>query len=166
MEFRAWPKIKRGDLLEVTITEKIDGTNGCIQIEDGEIVGIQSRKRMITPTDDNYGFAHWVYENREDILVLGDGYHYGEWAGPTIQKNHIGMTHRQFLLFDINRYERIPECCCLVPELYTGKLHEGMVEHYLAQVADHNGEGIVIYHHATGTRRKYTVNYKDGKWKK
>ena len=60
VEFKAWPKIGRYNPFNVTITEKMDGTNACIIIEDGFIVGVQSRKRLITPDDDNFGFAQWV----------------------------------------------------------------------------------------------------------
>ena len=63
--FRKWPKIPRTNPFRATITEKIDGTNSCIMIEEAitgsisslQIVGIQSRNRLITPDDDNFGFA-------------------------------------------------------------------------------------------------------------
>lgn len=45
-EFEAWPKIYRKDKGVYVITE------------DGEIYAA-SRKRYITPDDDNYGFAKW-----------------------------------------------------------------------------------------------------------
>ena len=99
VEFKAWEKIGRDNPFGVTITEKIDGTNACIIIQDGEVVGVQSRKRLITPEDDNYGFAGWVERNIEDIMGLGDGYHYGEWAGLGIQKNpHLITEHSSSLL--------------------------------------------------------------------
>jgi len=47
VDFKAWPKIPRENPFNVTITEKIDGTNACIIIKDGEIIGVQSRKRLI-----------------------------------------------------------------------------------------------------------------------
>lgn len=89
IEFKAWPKIPRATGEKVTITEKMDGTNACVVIQEGKIVGVQSRKRFITPEDDNYGFAAWVAENEQELLKLGDGYHYGEWAGLGIQKTRI-----------------------------------------------------------------------------
>ena len=87
LEFKKWEKIPRENPFTVTISEKIDGTNACIVIIDGAIAEVQSRKRFITPGDDNYGFALWVEENKDDLASLGDGYHYGEWAGEGIQKN-------------------------------------------------------------------------------
>ena len=86
IEFKAWPKIPRENPLNATITEKMNGTNACVILHDGEIVGVQSRKRFITPGGDNYGFAAWVEANSDQLKSLGDGYHYGEWAGCGIQK--------------------------------------------------------------------------------
>jgi len=86
-EFKPWPKIPRPKGMNITITEKMDGTNACVVIQDGNFVGAQSRNRIITPEDDNMGFANWAYENQSDLEGLGDGYHYGEWCGPGIQKN-------------------------------------------------------------------------------
>lgn len=56
MEFMEFPKIARLSR-ECIITEKIDGTNGQIFIdEDGKFL-IGSRTRWITPENDNHGFA-------------------------------------------------------------------------------------------------------------
>lgn len=98
MEFRAWPKITRWSSPYV-ITEKIDGTNACVIVHepdgcnstcgcedqgatvtpDGSAVWAQSRTRIITPENDNHGFARWVHENCESLSHdLGPGYHYGE----------------------------------------------------------------------------------------
>jgi hypothetical protein len=40
IEFQAWPKIQRLDKNIVTITEKIDGTNACVIVDNGEVVGL------------------------------------------------------------------------------------------------------------------------------
>ena len=104
VEFKAWEKIPRENPFTVTITEKIDGTNACIIIMDGEIVGVQSRKRLITVLEDNYGFAKWVEYNKKDLLGLGDGYHYGEWAGLGIQGNPHKLDKKHFFLFNTFRW--------------------------------------------------------------
>ncbi len=41
VEFKAWPKIPREKGNIVTVTEKIDGTNACGIIRDGELVGMR-----------------------------------------------------------------------------------------------------------------------------
>lgn len=47
-----------------------------------------SRTRWITPEDDNYGFAKWANENKEELLKLGIGQHFGEWWGSGIQRGY------------------------------------------------------------------------------
>lgn len=102
-QFRKWgatPRWHKG----LTITEKIDGTNACVVIYDGQVKA-QSRNRMITPDDDNAGFAKWVYENAGALTdTLGYGYHYGEWFGPGIQKNPLGVESKRFALFGATKY--------------------------------------------------------------
>lgn len=102
-EFVSWGSTPRL-FKNMKITEKLDGTNGCIAIIDG-VVSAQSRKRLITPKDDNFGFARWVYENAGALTdVLGYGYHYGEWYGEGIQGNKLGVDGRYFGLFHPWRY--------------------------------------------------------------
>lgn len=173
VEFRAWPKIPRGNSLKVTITEKIDGTNGCIIIEGGEIVGVQSRKRLITPEDDNYGFAAWVGGNWEGLLRLGDGYHYGEWAGLGIQGNPRRMPGKHFFLFNTFRWNgsnpNLPRCCSVVPTLFTGELLPETVSDVMAKLWNSrditNPEGIIIYNHTGRSYTKVTFANSLGKWK-
>lgn len=60
---------------------------------------------MITPDDDNYGFAKWVYDNAGVLMdTLGYGYHYGEWFGEGIQKNPLGIEGKRFALFHATKY--------------------------------------------------------------
>lgn len=102
-QFKGWgstPRWHKG----LTITEKIDGTNACVVIYDGQVKA-QSRKRMITPDDDNFGFAKWVYDNAGVLMdTLGYGYHYGEWFGEGIQKNPLGIEGKRFALFHATKY--------------------------------------------------------------
>ncbi len=81
------------------------------RLVDGEYVGYrvsaQSRKRLITPNSeeskgsDNYGFAAWVRENREDLVdLLGPGRHFGEWWGTGIQHGYGLESQRRFSLFN------------------------------------------------------------------
>jgi len=121
MEFKPWPKIKRIENRRVPIfMEKIDGTNACIIITaDGE-VGAQSRSRIITPDDDNYGFARWVYQNKKNLVEgLGEGHHFGEWWGLGIQRGY-GKEEKIFSLFNTRRWgdhNPPPEGCNVVPTL-------------------------------------------------
>jgi hypothetical protein len=63
VNFQPWPKIPRLHR-SIVITEKIDGTNACVVISpDGTEIAAQSRTRVITPEQDNAGFA--TLENDE-----------------------------------------------------------------------------------------------------
>ena len=102
--FAPMPKIARLNR-EIIITEKIDGTNASVHIvpdfETGACkVLAASRTRWITPQNDNLGFAAWVEANREGLLQLGPGHHFGEWWGRGINRNY-GLTERRFSLFNV-----------------------------------------------------------------
>lgn len=139
--FTEFPKMARLSR-EVIITEKIDGTNGCIYIrQDGEFL-VGSRSRWITPQDDNHGFARWAYEHREELLQLGPGRHFGEWWGSGIQRGYgLQNGEKRFSLFNVQRWvlhgtepqrivtadpriekyqDVLPACCGLVPVICRG----------------------------------------------
>lgn len=166
MEFKAWPKIQRLDKNTVTITEKIDGTNACVIVDNGEVVGCQSRNRLITPEDDNMGFANWAEQHKAELATLGNGYHYGEWAGPGIQSNPHDLAEKTFFLFDARRHGMFQEnpdhpaksVVSVVPILYTGKYSEPTVDRILFELSTGETgvgagkktkpEGIILYFHA------------------
>lgn len=173
VEFKAWEKIPRENPFNVTITEKMDGTNACIIITDGEIVGVQSRKRLITPEDDNYGFAGWVERNNDDLLNLGDGYHYGEWAGLGIQKNPHTLDEKRFFLFNTFRWNpdnpNRPSCCDVVPILFQGELTPSKIPELLEALSasakeGQTPEGVIVYYHAFRKYTKHTIKSPNGKW--
>lgn len=171
-EFKAWPKIPRDRGNNVTITEKIDGTNACVIVRDGEVVGCQSRNRLIRPGDDNMGFAAFVAENLEALAGLGDGYHYGEWAGPGIQKNPHMLEQKMFFLFNTFRpQETLPECVKQVPVLYNGPFSQDVVNRAMTNLwisatnAKYIPEGIIVYYHDTRSFMKVTFANTQGKWK-
>lgn len=205
IEFKEWPKIPRGQNESITITEKIDGSNGCVIVKpvrvnnnDGTVsitlavVGAQSRNRMLTSFseekglvrdgDDNFGFAYWVIEHKDELAALGEGYHYGEWAGPGIQQNPHNLKEKKFFLFNTFRWEakqdvneapngRVPPACCdVVPTLYQGQLTHGIVNDTMAMLkidallSDYKPEGIVVWYHRGRRYEKLTFAYQNGKW--
>lgn len=176
MDFIPFPKLSRLSR-DVIITEKLDGTNAAVIVEvdpDGflRVVGAQSRTRLITPDDDNYGFARWVHENAEELAKLGPGTHFGEWWGRGIQRNYA-RPGRTFSLFNVSRWGNIaarPACCDVVPTLYVGPLEEyGVlkgVKESLNLLRDNGSqaapgfmdpEGIVVFHTAAGVMFKKTL---------
>lgn len=116
IEFQEWPKIGRLNR-DIVITEKLDGTNAAIGIKltgytsdsigntiPNYIVYAQSRNRIITPHDDNYGFAAWVEKNSALLAEhLGEGLHFGEWWGVSIARNY-GLSERRFSLFNTAKW--------------------------------------------------------------
>lgn len=139
-DFQPFPKVPRL-LRDMIITEKIDGTNASVHInevtpadcDEKEEHGwpfiktyeghtytlrVASRKRWIKPDDDNYGFANWAQSNGEELLGLGVGSHFGEWWGKGIQRGY-DLDEKRFSLFNTHRWsgEDKPECCHVVPVL-------------------------------------------------
>jgi hypothetical protein len=110
-EFKKFPKIERYDVVEFTITQKLHGSNAQVYIfetENGLDLLCGSRSRWITPEDDNFGFAKFVQNNKQDFMdTLGIGRHYGEWVGKGINTGE-GLIDKQFFLFNWKRWVFIP----------------------------------------------------------
>lgn len=161
-----------------TITEKLDGTNGCIYIADDlspfELLAgrkvpfmVGSRTRWIFPEQDNYGFARWAYENESELLKLGPGRHFGEWWGQGIQRKY-SINEKRFSLFNTPRWndETKPKCCSVVPVLYEGMFNDSAVKSCIDMLVNQGSiaspgfmkpEGIVIWHEASRTMYKKTI---------
>lgn len=171
-EFTPFAKIARL-ARETIVTEKIDGTNGLIFIsEDGKIAA-GSRTRWITPKDDNYGFARWVEDNKDELMKLGPGRHFGEWWGKGIQRNY-SLTERRFSLFNVARWADDalrPTCCHIVPVLGSGTfdrpnfIHAAIkqlrTEGSAAAPGFMNPEGVVVFHVAGNVGFKLTLENDD-----
>src|SRR3972149_2228793 len=105
MDFRSFTKIPRFSR-EITVTEKIDGTNGVIGIsDDGLDMFVGSRSQWITPQNDNFGFAKWAYANKDELLKLGPGIHFGEFWGMGIQRGY-NLEEKRFSLFNTSRWSQ------------------------------------------------------------
>jgi len=95
--FAKWPSIGnffnvRSSLNIVNYRAKIKlhGTNSAIHLDPHRgICQAQSRIRLITPNEDNQGFASWVATHSHELLasVKKPVILFGEWAGPGIQSN-------------------------------------------------------------------------------
>jgi hypothetical protein len=167
MEFKPFPKISRWNR-EVIVTEKIDGTNASIYIDpDGEFL-TGSRNRWITPDNDNYGFSKWAYENKEELLKLGPGHHFGEWWGQGIQRNY-GLKEKRFSLFNVCRWgdNVLPYCFQPVPILFRKTAEYLDIPGIMAQLKETGSkaapgfmkpEGIIIYFVQNGAIFKKTFD--------
>lgn len=93
------------DVVRFKVSTKIHGTNAGIRIQNGQITA-QSRKRDLSLTSDNKGFAFFVHQNKDLIKELfgtEDQFIYGEWCGPSIQKIVAlnEMKERHFVAFKV-----------------------------------------------------------------
>lgn len=187
--FQSFGKIPRLSR-DMIITEKLDGTNAQILItEYGDVIP-GSRNRFISPQDDNYGFGAWVHQNKEEILKLGLGRHFGEWWGKGINRNY-GLNDRRFSLFNTKRWaaygttpkiipnldpkivnyqDVTPECVGVVPVLYKGEFDTERIDltlDTLKYTGSHaapgfmNPEGIIIFHTASNYLFKKTIHGDD-----
>lgn len=191
-EFTAWPKTPRL-FRNTVITEKIDGTNAAVVIEPyfyeepapacaavttvghaSYIVYAQSRKRIITPDADNYGFARWVWDNAETLIQdLGPGRHFGEWWGLGIQRRY-DLDHKRFSLFNTGKWELaefLTPNLDVVPvldvysECDTNRVRRVMdalkEEGSVAAPGFMNPEGVCVYHSASNTVYKVLIENDD-----
>jgi hypothetical protein len=155
MDFQGFTKISRLSR-EIIITEKIDGTNGqilieelegypspdpmCIYQKDGLALFAGSRTRWITPQCDNHGFARWAQDHAEELTAgLGPGRHFGEWWGAGIQRGYgLPKGEKRFSLFNTNRWGQYrdrekypsdrPACCHVVPVIWNGLLNTETID--------------------------------------
>jgi len=148
-DFEPFPKIARLSK-ECLVLEKIDGTNAQIYITDDGKMLIGSRTRWITPESDNFGFARWAMEHKDELLQLGPGRHFGEFWGSGIQRGYgLPKGEKRFSLFNVSRWclagqtpsriptgdpriekyqDVLPACCHLVPVLYRGVFDTAFIE--------------------------------------
>lgn len=100
------------DIGRVHVFPKLDGTNASAWIGADGLVDAASRRRRITPEDDNAGFAAWVQSDecgRAEVLRSTLESHpnwilYGEWLVPHTLKTYRGDAWRRFWIFDV--YDR------------------------------------------------------------
>ncbi len=191
-QFTEFPKLARLTR-ECVITEKLDGTNAQLLIVDRSEVTPEylanpvgnpfvsvsnsegdflllagSRTRWISPRNDNYGFAQWVFTNRDALAELGPGRHFGEWWGNGIQRRY-GLSEKRFSLFNTARWNETPPpaCCSVVPILYQGLFSTQVCDEVLdnlwatgsiAAPGFMDPEGIVCYHVAGNCGFKKTLD--------
>lgn len=167
-KFEAYGKTPRLNR-EISISEKLDGTNVGIIIDAHGGVWPQSRNRMIAPGKgaDHYGFARWVIDNA-DVLrdTLGVGRHFGEWVGPKIGPRDYGLTENHLYLFNPKHAEAVKasglDRLHIVPQIDSlGHLDSHFIQDTLVNLISYGSyiapgdkyvrpEGIIVYHSASG----------------
>lgn len=174
-EFLEFPKIARL-AREIIVTEKIDGSNGVIYVgEDGDVVA-GSRSQWLIGSD-NFGFAKWVQEHKDELRTLGAGRHYGEWWGSGIQRGYgLPKGEKRFSLFNTSKWSDDalrPSCCHVVPVLHVGIFSTQAIQDCLDDLRTRGSraapgfmkpEGVVIFHPQGNVGFKKTIE-KDEEWK-
>ena len=143
--------------------------------EGPRIVVAQSRNRLITSAQDNFGFARWVEENALDLAVrLGVGTHFGEWWGSGIGRGYgLRKGEKRFSLFNVGRWTQAmlaPPTLDVVPTLYRGPFRVDIVQEEVRRLRAGGSfaapgfdrpEGIIVYHTAAGQAFKVTLEGDD-----
>jgi len=166
---------------------EVSDTDELVSVYKSEamVIFAGSRNRWITPKADNYGFAKWVQQNAEELLRLGPGRHFGEWWGAGIQRRY-GQTQKRFSLFNVNRW--VPQwpgnpfsgvydaeapfnalnCCQVVPTIWRGNFDTSEINDFVEMLGFEGSfaapgfkqpEGLVVYHTASGTLFKKTLEH-------
>jgi hypothetical protein len=179
MEFKSFSEIKRLNSIKMQITQKLHGTNAIVCIykdENGELqLKTGSRTRWIAPGNDNYGFAAFVYANKQEFIdKLGEGLHFGEYTGPGINSGE-GLSEKLFILFDYWRYDpnNLPTKTVLVPVLYDGPVDTAKIKEVMDDLKTNGSklvsgfmrpEGVVVS--IGNTRYKIVFEAEETQWKK
>ena len=195
MEFKAFPKIDRLGNAIMYVTQKIHGSNaqvvianidcrlgdlapeGSIEV-DGQYYYLKVGKRTswISPENDNFGFARFVFENKEEFIrKLGPGTFHGEWAGPGINSGE-GLKEKTFVLFDHWRFvegQPLPPRTVVVPVLYSGPFNLGVLDSIMEDLKTNGSklvpgfmrpEGAVV--RIKGDRYKIVFEAEETQWRK
>jgi hypothetical protein len=139
---------------------------------------VGSRTRWIAPGNDNYGFAQFVYDNKQEFIdKLGVGRWYGEWAGPGINSGE-GLAEKTFILFDIHKLGEnrpLPPRTVPVPLLYKGPFEQEAIETALQDLKTNGSklvpgfmrpEGVVIHLLGANIRYKKVFEAEESAWQR
>lgn len=160
VQIQSWPSIELlynlrrslealGETPKITYRAKIklDGTNGGVQIFSDGRVAVQSRSQIITPENDNLGFAAWVSQNIDFFAALASPEHatiFGEWCGKGIQKRTAvsGCDRKIFAVFAVQFGGESGKLAKL--EIRPDKITEFLPKHPDIFVLPFYGEPIVL----------------------
>ncbi|MEG3838760.1 RNA ligase family protein [Microcoleus sp. herbarium14] len=160
VQIQSWPSIELlynlrrslealGETPKITYRAKIklDGTNGGVQIFSDGRVAVQSRSQIITPENDNLGFAAWVSQNIDFFAALASAEHatiFGEWCGKGIQRRTAvsACDRKIFAVFAVQFGGESGKLAKL--EIHPDKIAEFLPKHPDIFVLPFYGEPIVL----------------------
>jgi len=149
---------------EVTITGKLDGTSETLEVVDGEVVKVYSRRVSFKRDPEQ---MYWKEALKLKLPKTFTGIIQGELCGPGIQSNHLGLKGREFFVFGVSTkfakdftesdgewmaYEQMHDFCekcgaSIVPLLDQGRFYASELELMAEEYYYDNGvkgEGIVV----------------------
>lgn len=166
MEYKKYQHIERFgneevdgiNLGECYVFTKLDGSNGQIWFEDGNMK-YGSRNRELSLDNDNAGFMAWAIEQKQysDYLEKYPNHRlFGEWLVPHSIKGYLESAWRRFYVFDVMEGDQY-----LHYEDYRLKLEEFGIEYVPAFRKLTNGE----YSHFVEFIKDATYLLQDGEYK-
>ncbi len=111
----------------------------------------------------------WANKNKDELMKLGVGRHYGEWWGTGIQRGYE-LAEKRFSLFNAGRWSDAatrPACCHVVPVIVAGQFNDETVGYAMNELHTKGSfaspgfmkpEGIVIWHKASNRLFKKTLD--------
>lgn len=163
-------EVENIELGECYIFPKIDGTNGSVWMDNGEIKA-GSRNRELSLEKDNAGFLEWAKGQKHLISYLNENPNhrlFGEWIVPHSLTTYRGNAWRNFYVFDVeidsssesdtvymhyNDYkplldkhgvDYIPPIAIIKNASYDQIVRQLEKNNYLIEDGKGNGEGIVL----------------------
>ena len=153
--------------------------NPHVEEKDNLYLFAASRNRWLNvgKQNDNHAFAYWVKEHGAELVMLGEGRHFGEFYGKGIQRGY-GLEEKRWALFNVGKWQNKnlplvdekqkypPSCCEVVPILYEGVFCTEQINEILTHLEVQGSvavpgfmkpEGICIYHTAAGQYFKKTI---------
>ena len=98
-------------------TVKCHGTNSGI-MRCGDEITLLARTRIVTPVEDNHGFAAWMYGKSLGDLIADGQTLYGEFCGGNIQKGvALSQLPKMFVAFGLFDGENWLPLPTMTPEL-------------------------------------------------
>lgn len=167
---------------KVYVFPKIDGTNASVWLNEDGTIGTGSRKRVVTPEDDNQGFAAYVKRHKplfQDFFRRYSSWRlYGEFLVSHSLKTYRDDAWRKFYVFDVldgerflspEEYAAILSCFRIdfipIQAIVTNPTQEWLLKQlevntYLIKDGEGVGEGIVL------KRYDFVNKYGRTKWAK
>ena len=153
---------------DVIATEKLDGTNVSIVIENGKVTRVFNRKNEIQIFGSKQRFIIDGVMNAYDkgYCNFTDGQYFGELVGPKVQKNPLGLKEHLWVPFEKVRNSYVYKSWGKYPKDYKSISDWFKDDLFSLFIIQRTGlkkkpEGVVFYQPSTGKMAKLRVDMFD-----